>query len=255
MGNQYEEDSIDLLELLFVIRRHILSIAITALLGGVLALLYTMFIITPVFTSTSTMLVMTKETTFESLADLQMGTQLTNDYKVLISSRPVLEEVIFNLNLEMDFNQLRSAIKINNPSNTRIIEMTVSNSDPTLSMEIVNELARVSSEYIGDKMEIVPPKIIEDGIIPTHKTSPSNSKNLMIGILAGGVIAAGFWIIRYLMDDTIKTEEDVEKYFNLPVLAVVPDRKDYINEKHSGIRGKKFPFRLGKKAKKGGKRK
>lgn len=252
MGNKYEEDEIDLLELLLVLRRHILSIIIAALITGAAALAYSMFIVTPVYTSTSTMLVMTKETTFESLADLQMGTQLTNDYKVLINARPVLEEVIFNLNLETDYERLRGAVSINNPNNTRILEISVRNSDPVLAMDIVNELSRVSSEYIGDKMEVVPPKIIEEGIIPIRKTSPSHRKNLMIGFLAGAVLAAGFWVLRSLLDDTIKGEEDIEKYLGIATLASVPDRKDYINEKKPGGKKKKNKL-FGKKLAKGGK--
>ena len=246
MKKQYEEDEIDLVELFYMLRNHVLSIVISALVFGTIALSYSMFVITPVYTSTSTMLVMTKETTFESLADLQMGTQLTNDYKVLISSRPVLEEVIFNLNLETDYEQLRKTIGINNPNNTRIIEISVNNSNPVMAMDIVNELARVSSEYIGDKMEIVPPKIIEQGITPKHKTSPSNSKNLAIGLMGGALLAIAFWVIRSLIDDTIKSEEDVEQYLGIATLAIVPDRKDFINEKDKGAK-KKFSLKNGLK--------
>ena len=81
---------------------------------------YTEFFVNPTYTSTSTMLVLTKETTLASLADLQLGSQLTKDYTVLITSRPVLEEVIENLDLDMNYKILRGSITIDNPADTRI---------------------------------------------------------------------------------------------------------------------------------------
>ena len=107
--------------------------------------------VTPTYTSTSTMLVLTKETTLASLADLQLGSQLTKDYTVLINSRPVLEQVIENLSLDIDYKSLRESITIDNPVDTRILTLSVVQSDPEMAKAVVDELAKVSSAYIGDK--------------------------------------------------------------------------------------------------------
>lgn len=230
MGNNVEDEvEIDLFELLLAVKQHILAVIITGLAGGIAALAISMFLITPVYTSTSKILVLTKETTLASLADIQMGSQLTNDYQVLILSRPVLEDVIFNLNLDVTYTQLARMVSISNPDNTRIIELSVNNSDPVLAMDIVNELARISSEFIGDKMEVVPPKIIEEGIIPIKRTSPNHRTNLILGVLAGVVVSGGIICLIAIMDDSIKSEDDIWKYLDIPMLASVPDRKDYIN--------------------------
>lgn len=228
--NIYDDEiEIDLREVFFAIRRKFLVIIATGLFFGCLACIFTKFFMTPVYTSTSSMLVLTKETTLASLADLQMGSQLTNDYRILITSRPVVEEVIENLNLDTDYKTLTEDITVENPSDTRILNISVDNHDAELAAEIVNEISNVSSEFIGDKMEVTPPKIIEKGEIPTMKSGPSMTKNTLLGILIGLLISGGIVVVMTIMDDTIKCEDDIEKYLGIPMLASVPDRKDYIS--------------------------
>lgn len=225
-----EEVEIDLLEIFYALKRKILLILMVALIGGCGAGAYTQFMMTPIYSSTSSILVLSKETTLTSLADLQLGASLTSDYTVLIKSTPVLEQVIENLKLDMTLENLRNSISIENPTDTRILEITVNNADSALAKKIVDEIANVSSSYIGDKMEVIPPKIIEVGKIATVRTSPSVKKNAAIGFLLGFVACAAVVAVFAVMDDTIKTEEDIEKYLGVVVLAKVPDRKDYINQ-------------------------
>lgn len=218
-----EEDTIDLGRLFFAVRKKIWLILVVGLLGACGAAGYTKLFVTPTYTSTSTMLVLTKETTLASLADLQLGSQLTKDYTVLINSRPVLEQVIENLNLDMDYKSLRESITIDNPVDTRILTLSVVQSDPEMAKAVVDELAKVSSAYIGDKMEVTPPKIVEEGEFPVYKTSPNMRKNVMLGFLVGAVLIAGIVIALELLDDTVKNEDDIERYLEIPTLAVVPD--------------------------------
>ena len=81
-------------------------------------------------------------------------------------------------------------------------------------------------------MEVVPPKIIEEGEIPTVRTSPSMKKNAVLGILAGLVLSAGIIVVMTVLDDTIKSEDDITKYLGISTLSSVPDRKDYIGKKN-----------------------
>ena len=150
---------------------------------------------------------------------------------MLITSRSVLEEVLDNLGLDMGYGALKGNVSINNPSETRILQITVTNPDPQLAKELADELAAVSSEYIGDKMEVVPPKIIEKAEVPAAQTSPSMSRNVMLGALAGLVLSAGVVILMTVMNDSIRSEDDIERYLNIPTLASIPDRKDYISGK------------------------
>lgn len=248
MENTREDDVIDLMELFLALKKRLLLLVTVGLLFGCIACAYTRFFINPVYTSSSTMLVLTKETTLASVADLQLGAQLTSDYSVLINSRPVMQEVVDNLGLEMDYKQLRSSVTITNPEDTRILQLTVQNGNPEAAKAIVDELAKVSSAYIGDKMEVTPPKIIEDGEVPTTQTSPSMKKNAIMGILAGLVFSGGIIVVMTLMNDTIKSEEDITKYLGLSTLSSVPDRKDYIGKKKNRKRknGKKNRKNAGK---------
>lgn len=245
LDEQLDETSIeiDLSELFFIIRRRLWIIILCGILMGGVFFAFTKFLMTPQYEASSSFLVLTKETTLTSLADLQMGSQLTNDYRELTLSRPVLQNVVDNLELDFDYKDLRKKISIGNPEDTRILTMTVQDIDPHRACAIVDELAEVASAYIGDKMEVIPPKIIETGEVDLQPTSPSKAKNTMIGIILGIMISVGVIVLIALLDDTIKSEEDVEKYLKLTNLASVPDRKDYIN------------FRQGKKKKHKGGRK
>ena len=225
MGKNYDNDEmeIDLLELFYVLKSKILAILGVGLLFGCIACAYAGFLVKPLYTSSSMMLVLTKETTLSSLADLQMGSQLTKDYSILITSRPVLTDVIDQLDLDMDYKQLKNMITVTNQDDTRILQLSVEYSDAKQAKEIVDKLSEVASEYIGDKMEVTPPKIIEKGEVPTSRSNTGVAKMAVMGVLAGMIV------IRTIMDDTIKSEEDIEKYLGLSTLSVIPDRKDYIN--------------------------
>lgn len=234
-----DEVEIDLLEIFHALKKKILLVLMVALIGGCIGAAYTQFLMTPLYSSTSSMLVLSKETTLTSLADLQLGASLTSDYTVLITSTPVLEQVVENLDLDMDAETLKRTVGINNPTDTRILEITVTNPDSTMAKKIVDEIANVSSAYIGDKMEVIPPKIIEIGKIATVRTSPSVKKNAALGFLLGLVACSAIVVVYAIMDDTIKTEEDIEKYLGVSVLAKVPDRKDYVNMKNKKATKKK----------------
>lgn len=248
------DTEIDLVELFFTLLRHWKMVLCSALAGGILFCAYTMFLMTPMYTSTSSVLILTKETTLASLADLQMGSQLTNDYSVLITSRPVLEDVIKNLKLDMEYRDLANCISVNNPTDTRILEISVTYPSATQSAKIVNELTTLASDFIGDMMEGVPPKVIETGEVPDQKTSPSVSKNTLIGVLIGLVLSCGIVTANMLMDDTIKSEDDVMHYLGIPTLASIPDRKDYVRgdkkkkRKWKFWQSKKKPYSKKKKA-------
>ena len=240
---------IDLLELLFAFRKRILWILLAAVLGGAFSFAGTKLLLTPMYESTTTMLVLTSETTLSSLSELQLGTQLTNDYEILTTSREVLNTVIDNLDLDLEYEQLRRALEISNPEDSRIMELTLTYPDPQEAKIIVDEIASVTSEFIGEQMEGIPPKIIDEGETPKGPSSPNVGRNTMLGVLLGLVVSCGIITVITVMDDTVKSEEDIEYYLNLPVLASVPDRKDYIGGKKKS-RSVRQKTKKGKKAKK-----
>ena len=220
-----DEMEIDLLQLFYALKKKIWFILAAMIIGGGLAGAYSIFLITPQYSSTSMMYILSKETTLTSLADLQIGSQLTEDYKVIVNSRPVLGEVIDSLALDMSYEQLLAKVSIGNPTDTRILTVTVTDPDPYRAKAIVDCVAETASDYIGEIMEMIPPKIIENGTVATRKTSPSNGKNAVLGALVGMVLVCGVIVIQVIMNDTVRKEEDVERYLGLTVLASVPLRE------------------------------
>lgn len=249
-----EEDVIDLREIFYALLRKIWVILAVAVLGGTIGGAYSCFLLTPQYTSAAKIYVLTKETTLTSLADLQIGTQLTQDYKTIITGRSVMEEVVAKLHLDMDYKTLAQKVSVDNPTDTRILSISATDPDAQLAKEIVDTTAKVASDYIGEIMEMTPPKLIEGGEVATEKTSPSNGKNAMLGALLGAVLVCGYVTLTVIMNDTIKTEEDVEKYLDLPVLAVVPESDSHGRgskkmKRSSGVWAMMNPF-AGKKDKK-----
>ena len=219
-----EEIEIDLLQLWNAVRHRIWLVLLAGFIVADIAFAITKFLITPMYSSSATMLVVTKETTLSSLADLQLGSQLTNDYEIMITSRPVLQEAIEELNLDISYKRLRNMITISNPNDSRMLIISTLQADPELAKNVVDTVAQISSEYIADKMEVTAPKIMEEGEVPIFQSSPSILRNTAIGGMLG-ILAAVFLIcVAVILNDSIQTEDDIERYLQLPVLAVVPDK-------------------------------
>ena len=219
-----EEIEIDLLQLWNAVRHRIWLVLLAGFIVADIAFAITKFLITPMYSSSATMLVVTKETTLSSLADLQLGSQLTNDYEIMITSRPVLQEAIEELGLEISYKRLRDMITISNPNDSRMLIISTLQADPELAKNVVDTVAEISSEYIAEKMEVTAPKIIEEGEVPIFQSSPNLLRNTAIGGMLG-ILAAVFLIcVAVILNDSIQTEDDIERYLQLPVLAVVPDK-------------------------------
>ena len=244
MEKNFDDDEIeiDLLELLREFRRRIwIILGVIVLFGGV-AGAFSKFVLTPQFKSTAMVYILSKETTLTSLADLQIGSQLTKDYKIIVTSRRVLNQVIDEMELGLTYKDLKEKVTIDNPQDTRILSISVEDPDPNMAKMIADKIATVSSDYIGDIMEMVPPKLIEEGEEPVLKSSPSNAKNALIGGLLGAVLICGLITVQVVMNDTIRTEEDVTKYLGLSVLASVPEREgEKPEDKEAMISGKSKP--------------
>ena len=146
----------------------------------------------------------------------------TKDYKVLVTSRPVTGQVITNLDLNLSHEQLVKKIKVDNPTDTRILTISVEDTDPYMAKSIADEFASVASARMAEIMDSAPPNIVEEAYLPTQKTKPSITKNTMIGGLAGVFLAGAIILVLFVMNDAIKTPEDVEKYLGLNTLATIP---------------------------------
>lgn len=219
-----QEDTIDLVEIFYLFLGHIWQIILAVILGGAAAFAVTYFLITPQYQASAKIyIVSASNDSVVNLTDLQVGSQLTSDYQELLVSRPLLEDVSENLNLGLSYNVLAGMITITNTNDTRILKITVTNPDPKLAADIANELVIQACIYLPRIMETDPPNVVEDAIVPTQKYSPSYTKNTMLGALVLAVLYCAILLVRFLMNDTLITPDDVEQYFGVQPLATIPE--------------------------------
>lgn len=234
---QPQDDTIDLLALATVLIKHAFLIISVALLLAIAGYSYSKFTMAPTYQSTTKVYILNKnENTNITYSDVQLGTQLTKDYQQLITSRYVLEEVILELNLGRSYESLSQSITVSSPADTRIVAITVTDTDPVQAMTIANTVREIASEHIQNVMDIDAVNIVETANMPTSPSGPNSVKYGMMGGMAGFVLVAAILVIRYLLDDTIKTSEDIEKYLGLSTLATIPYNEED-NKKKKGKRG------------------
>lgn len=223
--NDNEEMEIDLLELLMVMKKHLAAILMAGIVGLVIMFAYTSFLVAPLYSASSMMYVMpdnSNSMNSSTLSDMQVGQQLTSDYSSMIKSRSFMEDVIKKLNLTIDYQQLLEKVEVTNPTSSRILQVTVNDPNPQTAADIANEVASVAESKLKEITGMQAIKIYEEAAMPDRPSSPSLKKNCALGLLAGLVLAMAVITILYLLDDTIKTEDDIEKYLGMTTLAVLP---------------------------------
>ena len=237
-------EEIDLGELFLYLLSHWKFIAAFSIVGTVIALLVTLFLITPLYEATSTIYVLSRKDSAVNISDLQIGSALTQDYMKVFDIWEVHEEVLTNLNVPYSYDQIRRMLKVTNANDTRMLDITVTSPDPEEAAMIANEYAAVSSDFIADTMSTEKPNIVSAAIVPANPVSPSKTRNTLIGLLVGLVIAVAIQTVRYMLDDKIKTADDIRRYTDLPTLAIIPMEGEVAKNAESG--SKKRHHRSGK---------
>ena len=235
MGNRDDIIEINLGELFAVLLGRAFLIISAGVFFGLAGLFISKFLIHPVYDSTTKIYILNKEENQTvTYSDVQISTQLTQDYAELIKSRYVLEEVIQRLNLvDIDYEDLSKVLKVDTPSDTRIVAITARDEDPLMAMQIANCIREVASEHITNVMDIDAINVAETANVPTQKAGPSVMRWTVIAGFLGAVLVAFFAILEYLLDDTIKSNDDVERYLGLSTLALVPLTTEETDKKKS----------------------
>ena len=227
-----EETEIDLIDLAWALLDKIHYIVLCFLIGAVIMNAYSYFLVRPTYKSTAKMYVVSaSKNSVVDLDALNIGTSLTADYEQLMLSYPVLEQVINKLNLDMDSDTLAKMITLENPTDTRILNINVVSTDPKSARDIANTLMDVSVDYLPKTMSTNAPTVAQKAKLADHKDGPSYTKYTVIGALAGAFLYCMYLVVKYLMDDTIHTADDMEKYFDIVPLAVIPDVSELASEK------------------------
>ncbi|OUQ68164.1 capsular polysaccharide biosynthesis protein [Eubacterium sp. An11] len=240
-----DEMEIDLLDLAYVLLDKIHYIILCLLAGAVLLNAFSFFCIRPTYQATAKMYVVSASNdSVVDLTDLNIGTSLTSDYEQLMLSYPVLDQVIDELDLDMETEDLAQMVTLENPQDTRILNVTATSTDPVEAMNIANKLTEVSVEYLPETMSTNPPNIAQQAQLPDEKAAPSYARYTLIGALLGAILYCAYLTVRYLLDDTIRTLEDMEKYFGVVPLTSIPDSDIFEElekreEKEDSVKNKK----------------
>lgn len=216
------EQEIDLLELFFVLMDNVRYIILALIVGAVIAGVITKFAMVPKYESTAKLYVLNSSDSVLNLSDLQIGNYLASDYLEVFKTWEVNEQVKTNLGLPYSYQDLQALLTVSNPSNTRILYVTVTSNDPIEAANIANEYAVVARKYISSVMATEMPSILSNALADPNPVSPSLKKNVLIGAILGLLVAIGILTLIFILDDKIKNSDDITKATGLPVLAVVP---------------------------------
>lgn len=224
--SQNDEVEIDLGEIFGLLVHWIWLILLVGAVCATVTYSICRFVLPEQFQSTTSVYILDKSdsnnNSSTTYSDLQVGTQLTNDYAEIIKSRSVVEAVIASLGLDENYDSLSDRIEVSAPDDTRMVTITVTDHDPSMAQKIANEVRDQATSQITSVMAIDAVNVVDEANLPAEKSAPHNTRDAAVAAVIGMLITAVILIVRYLMDDTIKSSDDIEKYLGLPTLALVP---------------------------------
>lgn len=216
------EMEIDLVELMYRMIEKIKWIILAAVIGMVVGVLFTKLVITPEYEATSKLYVLQSNNQVVDLTALNMSDKLTSDYVQVFKNWHVHEKVISTLNLEYTYKEIQDMLTITTPSDTRIIEIKVTSTDPQEAYDIAMAYANIAPAFIEAKMETSRPNIFEEARVPTKPSAPSLVKNVVLTTFLGAAIAIAIIFIQFIADDRIRTADQLQKRLGLATLGMMP---------------------------------
>ena len=231
------ELEIDLQDLILHMIKKAKKILLTALLCAALALTVSSML-PPQYTASTRIYVLNRERGIEiSYSDYQVANQMIADYKVLITGANVTKEVIRKLELPMTEEDLEKMIRLEAPKDTRFLEISITSEDPAQAVAIANGVREVACTEIQRILDVEAVNLVYEAEMPQEPSGPPILKITLIAAAAAACLMAMYYAFRYVMDDAIRTEEDVEAHLGLHVLAVIPS-SDKISKQNGTASGK-----------------
>jgi len=223
-SNDNASIEIDVLYLLRKLWSRKFFIIFIALAVGIVALLGSIFFIKPKYTSTTRIYVVSRSSD-SSLTnqDLQAVSYLVNDYKEVITSNEFLSSVIDQENLSLSTSELSNMISVSIPTDTRVISISVEDTDAQEASDIANTIREVAAEKIKSVTKVDDVTTLEAAEVASKPSSPNIKRNAALGALVGGFLAIVGILVLEVLDDRVRRPEDVEEVLGMTLLGVVPD--------------------------------
>lgn len=222
-----EENEIDLKEILLDFWNKKIQIILIMAIFILIGIAYTITFVKPVYTSSTTLLLATSGSASSqantiTTTDITLNSKLVSTYSTLAQSKSVLSKVISNLGIDMSEDELKANVSVTQKTKTEIIVLSVTNSDPTLAAQLTNETAKVFMEKVSEIYKINNVQVVDKAEVSTSPSNVNHAKDVIIFAAIGVVVSIIYVIATNLLDTTIKTPEDVEKQFKVPVLVAIP---------------------------------
>ena len=232
-GSTSPRESLDLAELFYYLLSKLYIIVLGMVLGALLMGYYAVNNITPIYSATSKLYIL-GASGISTIADIQIGSVMTMDYKEVFKTWEVHQMVNEELGTNYDYSTLQSMISVNNPESTRIMYITARHPDARAAADIANAYASAAKRFITQTMKTDEPSIFSVALVPSTASSINVTSYVIRGILLGTALACGLLVLVFLLDSRPKSPEDVMRYANLPTLAVIPANPNLLDGKKRG---------------------
>ncbi|MGD6870869.1 YveK family protein [Sutcliffiella horikoshii] len=219
------EETISLKELFHTIKKRLWLIVLITVILTTISGLVSYFVLTPVYQSSTQLLVNQEKTdqTAYNTGDIQANIQLINTYNVIIKSAAILDLVSEELNGEYNASELNNMITVGSVQNSQVLTLTVENTDPVMAAQVANTTAKVFQEQVVSIMNVDNVNILASAQVGENPSpvKPQPVLNMAIAFVVGLMAGVGLAFLLEFLDNTIKTEQDIEKLLGLPVLGTV----------------------------------
>ena len=223
MEHSRDELQINLPEIFAYLKKKAVIILLVTVIAGFAGLLFNLLFTTPQYTASTRVYILNRQNDeVIYYADLQSSSQFINDYTVLITGQNVTKTVVEKLSLQESHSKLSSRISVSAPADTRILEIKVSHEDPKLAADIANAVREEATQQIEAIMDGNAVNLVYEADVPTTPSSMSSGKTAVLAAAVGLICTVAVLSLVFVMDDTIRTEEDVERHLSLSVLGVIP---------------------------------
>lgn len=225
--NRYElmeEDSIDLFELFKTILKHIKLIIVLCILFGVGGFFGTKLLIAPTYTA-STSIYLTPQISESGSLDYnsQMAnSKLVNNVVELMTQNNIMSEVAKNVGLESS-DSVRSVVDVSNDSSTEIITISATTTDPKLSKDIANDTVSTFIRTMQKNLNVRNIEVVDKAKLSYIPSGPNVKKNTLLATMVGFVLGCGYAVLKFLLDNRLRTKEEAEKYLGIPVFCEIPE--------------------------------
>ncbi|MED3955201.1 Wzz/FepE/Etk N-terminal domain-containing protein [Priestia aryabhattai] len=219
------EESISLKELFQTLKKRLWLIALITIIAAIISAVISFFIITPIYESKTQILVNQTKSDQQLYTgnEVQTNIQLINTYNVIIKSPAILDKVKEELNLDRSVDALNSQITVSSATNSQVVEIIVQDPSSQVATQIANKTAEVFQTQVSkimkvDNVSILSKAEVKDNVSPVK---PQPLFNIVIGIVVGLIVGVGLAFLLEYLDNTIKTEQDIESILELPVIGAI----------------------------------